>query len=179
MQCTSFISLRRTIQSFAVILSGIFLIVLQTVFAADAVSQQAQNCQAAAADFEKSGDIAGAQAEYQKIIQASPHTPHGLEACAQSGRLYVNHRQYAALRPVVEQICANFQDQPGIFRVLSDLTKDCMYAKAYPEALSVCTEAQSRLSSHPRATLVTGWLGMVYAHQGNFDGAAQMRQALL
>lgn len=143
------------------------------------IPQQVIDWQVAATTYEKSGDLYEAQAEYEKIIQSYPHTSYGFDACVKSGGLYIKQKQFTNIQPLVIQICTNFQEQPGIFKALSNLTKDCMYAGAYPEAIAICTDAQTHLSLHPRSTLITGWLGMVYAHQGNFEGAAQMRQALL
>jgi tetratricopeptide (TPR) repeat protein len=142
------------------------------------IPQQVQDWQVAAAGLEKSGDVRGALAEYEKIIQAYPNTPYGLDACAKAAGLFVKQKQFENLRPVVVQICTDFRDQAGVFRVLSKLVEDCMYAKAYPSAESLCAEALTQLASKPRVILATGWLGMVYAHQGNFNGAALMRDAL-
>ena len=150
------------------------------IFAQDnPIPQQVQDWQKAAETFQKAGNSAGAQAEYEKIAQLYPNTPYGLDACARIGSLHVAQKQFENLQPVIIQLCTNFRDQPGAFRVLSDLVKDCMHAKAYPEALSLCSEADSQFSSHPRRALITGWRGMVYAHQGNVAEAEQAVQLLI
>ena len=145
----------------------------------EAISLQVTDLQDAAEQLVEEGNYSAAIEKYQQIIQSYPNTSYGFDACTKSANLYIEQKQYENLQPVVVQICTNFKDQPWVFGTFSDLVTDCMYAKAYSAAESICTEVQTQLPSHPRVTLAIGWRGMVYAHQGNFDGADQMRQTLL
>ena len=132
-----------------------------------------------AEEHEKSGNLVVAREVYGKIIGSCLQSPYGLEACKKAAKLALKENRFADVVPLSVQICTHFQEQPGVFGVLSGLVKDSMYARAYPEAIAVCEEVQNRLGSHPRSTLIVGWLGMIHAHQGDWGNAAKMEKNLL
>ncbi|HET60052.1 MAG TPA: tetratricopeptide repeat protein [Chloroflexi bacterium] len=149
-----------------------------SLYAQPPVPQQVKDWQQAATQLYQAGDLTGARAEYEKIIQAYPDKPYAFDAYAQVARLYVEEKQFEQIAPLVAQLCPIFYEHRGIFRLLSDLVKDSMYANAYPQAIAICDEVKRQLSTHPRQTLLIGLEGMVYAHQGNFEKAEQQIQIL-
>jgi tetratricopeptide (TPR) repeat protein len=158
---------------------SLFIISIPLYAAESAIPQQVLSWQNAAQDNLSQKNYSEAIKQYRQITSSLPGTVYAYNAWGQIAKLSVQTNQFAQVQLAVTELCTTYRDQPGMYRKVFDLVIDYTHSQHYTEAFSIANEVQNQLTPQSRVILVTGWLGMIYAHQGNTQQAEQITETVL